>query len=604
MSDAPRPVENDPSSLVRLVRVEQVRIIVAQVRRLPIPLFTMHACDAWIAWRAGVGKAAWYWLALITVAQITRWFATARMFRHQRLTPERMLQRLSLWLCTLACIESPIIVMVFMLPKSFAQYVLTMIAVGNSAGAVTMCAGHWANYASWALIYGGGFMVAWLTRSDFEGYAIALLLLFLYVILTLFVRDEGRTLRKLVELSESLRIERDRADSERRRAEAASEAKTRFFAAANHDLRQPLHALAINAATIHALAQRSGDELLGRVAEGVRRALAESRGLLDSLLEISRLDAGAIRVEWTNQDLAAMIAQARETFLALAQERNLDFCVEIGGNPPPARTDPELLRRILHNLIGNAIKFTPSGGRIVVRVARGDHDAQRLLIEVRDTGPGIAQEEQERIFEEFYQIGNPERDRSRGLGLGLAIVRRTAQLIGAQIALESRSGEGACFTVSLPTAENAVPAVTTAVARELLPRVSQGRARNVLLIDDEPEVRESLAILLRTLGWQVNTANGIAEAENTIVRGFEPDALLVDFRLRGGTSGLDAIQHLRERECRAPAILVTGDTEPARVAAAREAGLPVLYKPVDGIQLAEALDRLIGPQQQSSNISL
>jgi signal transduction histidine kinase/ActR/RegA family two-component response regulator len=580
--------------LMQLVRTEQVRIHVEQVKRIPLPHFAMDSCVAWIAWRNGIGPIVFVWLIAITAGQLWRTVDAVRIFHQRRLSIERIQLRLSVWLCLLGALQIPMVVLVFSRPLTNAHYILTMIMVGNAAGAVSPCAGHVPSYAYWAFVYGGALAVAWLSQHTFEGAAISLLLVFLFLVLTLYVRDEGRTLRKLVELTESLRLERDRADSERQRAEAASEAKTRFFAAANHDLRQPLHALAINAATIHALAQRSGDEVLGRVSDGVRRALAESRGLLDSLLDISRLDAGAIRVEWSDQDVIPLVSQIRETFLALAEERGIALELDITDAAAPliARTDPELLRRILHNLVGNAIKFT-SEGEVTIHVGRRQAGiARQLFVAVRDTGPGIPADEQERVFEEFYQLGNPERDRSRGLGLGLAIVRRTAQLIAADIALESTPGIGSSFVVTLPAAARTLMPGATETTLSL-PDVPDGRTRRVLLIDDEPEVRDSLSILLHTLGWEVCAAAGIAEAESIFVRGFEPDALLVDFRLRGGASGLDAIRHLRERECLAPAILVTGDTEPARVAAAREAGLPVLYKPVDGMQLATALHRVI-----------
>lgn len=584
--------------LTRLVQFEQVRQSIQQVRRIPLPHFLMDCGIAWTAWRAGVAtELVGIWFVFMTIAQVTRTLHAVLMFNKQRLSEAQMLRRLAWWLTALGASHMLIISAVFAQPIGSAHYLLTMIMVGTAAGAITPAAGHFAAYVSWALVFGGALVLGWLVQGGWEGLIFAVLLSYLFGFLAFHVRDQGRALYTLMSLSESLRLERDRSEVQRQRAEAASEAKTRFFAAASHDLRQPLHALAINAATVQALAQRDADETLGRVSHGIRRALVESSSLLDSLLEVSQLDAGAVKVEWVDCDVLSVLHQVVETNLPVATKRGLDLLVRTEHEELWVHTDPDLFKRVVNNLVGNAIKFTTQGG-VTLEVLCAEHpdlpapQSRRVLVRVIDTGPGIALQEQEQVFEEFYQIGNPARDRSRGLGLGLSIVRRISKLIEAPIRLQSTPGLGCLFEISLQRAEtglarqdlNLAPASDVAFAQDEL---------HVLIIDDEVDLRESLCTLLGTLGWQAQSAACLAEAQELLDRGFQPDVLLVDFRLRDGESGLDVLAALRSQGWDIPAVLVTGDTEPSRINAARSAGVPVIYKPVDGLTLAQTMSKLV-----------
>jgi CheY-like chemotaxis protein len=381
---------------------------------------------------------------------------------------------------------------------------------------------------------------------------------------------------------------------ERARAQAANEARTRFFASASHDLRQPLHALGINAATIRALAEQNQDPRLGRVGEVIHQALNESRSLLDSLLEVSELDAGAVTPQFSTVDVVALLQTVQQTCAPIASEKSLELVCEGAGGPLLAHTDAALLKRMVMNLVGNAIKFTQTG-RITLRHASGSEPGGDVLIQVCDTGPGIEPGEQEKVFEEFYQIGNAERDRSRGLGLGLAIVRRIAALSGAKVTLLSEPGNGCVFEIHVPCANvDAVVPPMWDVDGESTWRVAlKGKGYRVLIIDDEREVREAMDTFLSVLGWWPKAVGGESEALAVMAQGWSPQAIVLDFRMRGGRSGIEVLSVLREAGCQAPAVLVTGDTAPARIQSARGAGLPLLYKPVDGLQLARSIAGLI-----------
>jgi signal transduction histidine kinase/CheY-like chemotaxis protein len=567
-------------ALASLVLTEQVRLTVEQLWRVPLPKFLVDGCMAWTAWNAGAGRRAWLWLLVMTIAQLARTAYFIYVDRKGLQSPRRLLAIHSYILLALGAWHAPLILLVFASPNVDSHYVLTTILVGNAAGAVSTAAGNLRSYVSWAVVFGGTLIFSWLVGGTLQDVVMAALLLLMFWLLTMYVRDQGKSLRKLVFLSESLRHERDRA-------QRAVEARTRFFAAASHDLRQPLTALSYNAATVRVLAQRSSDETLTQVGDGICRALAESRGLLDSLLEVSELDAGALEVVLVDADVQKMLCQVSATFLPLARERGLEL---IGPHADvialAVRTDVTLLRRAVQNLVDNAIKFTQRGTVLLEAIEGSGADAGNIVIRVTDTGSGIPINAQEHVFEEFYQVGNPERDRSRGLGLGLSIVWRIVQLINARIRMHSVPGQGTSFELLMPRADG--PAVELPVlARSAdAPVPDNGQ---VLFVDDEAEIRTALCTLLTTLGWRVRTAAGEAEALRVLTMGFSPDVLLIDFRLGAGSSGLDALQAMRQHGCVVPAILITGDTEPKRIAAARAAGIPVIYKPVDDQQLVRML---------------
>ena len=273
-------------------------------------------------------------------------------------------------------------------------------------------------------------------------------------------------------------------------------------------------------------------------------------------------------------DLDALLQHQHELLAPLARERGLGWELQLPPGPPRwAQTDPSLLRRVLSNLLTNAIKFTPSGW---VRLALFEHQGQAQIV-VQDSGPGIPVELQERVFEEFFQVGNEARDRTQGLGLGLAIVRRLVKLMGLELRLNSPPGQGCHFSLVLPL--QSPPTLSTPAAPPL------GRHR-LLVVDDEVPIRDALAQWLTMLGWSVRTAADCPEALAQISPMWQPDALVLDLRLRAGATGLDVLSALRASGCQAPAWLVTGETAPAPLRQAREAGMTVLHKPVDGLDLA------------------
>lgn len=393
------------------------------------------------------------------------------------------------------------------------------------------------------------------------------------------------------------RLEQARDDLERRIAEATAElrlkkeeaeqanvAKSRFVAAASHDLRQPMHALGL---FVDSLRDEVGSQVRARrLLEGMRSSIDAMTAMFDALLDISRLDAGVIVENRMDFPVRTVLRQIEALFTPLALERGLRFSVV--ASSAWIRSDPALLERILQNLVSNAIKHTHTGGVLVGCRRRPG----ALSIEVWDTGPGIAAEHQQDIFQEFFQLGNPERDRSKGLGLGLAIVDRIARLLNHSVRLRSMSARGSMFALEVPCGDcragGAEPAQLELIADDFA-------GACVAVIDDDAASVEAMAGLLER--WNCVVIR--ADSEEDLLRQLEarrggPDLLISDYRLRGGRTGLLAVQHIRQALGRQiPAILVTGDTAPDRLIEAHASGLELLHKPVAPGKLRQLMRLLL-----------
>lgn len=363
-------------------------------------------------------------------------------------------------------------------------------------------------------------------------------------------------------------------------AAGAIEEKTRFVASAAHDLRQPLHALGMFCATLEQRLQNTPEKPLVRNMMNAIESLEESFG---SMLDISRLDAGVVQTAPQTFPIRDIFRRLYQHFGGDAEAHEL--ALRFRATRRVVQSDPLLLERVLANLVQNALRYTKRGG---VLVAARRHPNGTAL-EVWDTGLGIPAEKLQMIFREFYQIDNPERDRGRGLGMGLAIVQRICSLLKHPLEVHSRFGRGTLFRIVVPTGDaNALNATTEA---ETLPPRKQGIIR-VLLIDDDRAIRHATRELLVPMQVDVLTAASIAEA-TALAQNAQIDMILSDWRLRGQETGIEAVRAVRAL-CGegTPAVLITGDTSPELLKLAHESGLVVLHKPLQPRQLLRLIKHL------------
>jgi signal transduction histidine kinase len=394
------------------------------------------------------------------------------------------------------------------------------------------------------------------------------------------IRDAIATSHRNAELAESLARKSAETEAALRRVEEASRAKSQFFAAASHDLRQPLHALGLFAASLRDSVRTPEN------AQRVDQVLASVDALdelFDELLDISQLDAGQVVPAPVHVPAQRIFERLARVYGPVAAHEHLDLTFR--STRAVLHTDPVLIERILGNLIGNALRYTARGGVLVgCRRRRGGWS-----IEVWDTGVGIEAADRERVFEEFVQLGNPERDRKKGLGLGLATVNRIAVLLDSPVTLTSRPGHGSVFRVRVPAGDALSVIGDCAKTDEAHFDALAGSV--VVVIDDEKAVREGMREVLGQWQCRVVDAGSAAEALAALeAAGLRPAIAVVDYRLRVGETGFAAIEALRARfGPHLPAILVSGDVGADLFQRARQAGLLLLTKPVRAARLRAAI---------------
>ncbi len=392
-----------------------------------------------------------------------------------------------------------------------------------------------------------------------------------------------------LDLIDQLRQQKDAAEHAQLAAEQANLAKSRFLAAASHDLRQPLHALGLYVSLLEETPSPSDRaDIIARI--GASSSALET--LFNALLDVSRLDAGRVEVHPRHVPLMELFERLDAAFRLQAQENGLQL--RVVPTSAVLFSDPVLVERILRNLLSNAINYTRQGKVLLGCRRRGD----TLRVDVIDTGPGIPLAEQERVFEEFHQLQNPERDRSKGLGLGLAIVRRLARLLNHRIELRSTPGHGCAFCLQLPAGD--AGQLREAPAAPLTLATTAGlQGRTVLLIDDESAILSAMQRVLSGWGCRVLCADSATQALTKISgeNAVRPDLVLSDHRLREGQNGLDAIRAVRRAlNTPLPAILISGDTAPEVLRAAADFGCPLLHKPVKPARLRAAINAVLAGQ--------
>jgi signal transduction histidine kinase len=420
-----------------------------------------------------------------------------------------------------------------------------------------------------------------------DSWTLALILVLIFGITVMLGRSYQRSFARVLTLKQrgqqllaQLHVEKAAADAARREAETANRAKTQFFAAASHDLRQPLHALGLFA---EALRHRIGaDAEVLHLVNSINSSVDALEGLFSELLDITKIDTGGVEARPENFSCEAMFARLKLHFEPTAFEKGL--ALHFHGARHFGFADPTLLERVVRNLLSNAIRYTNDGGVVVAARQRGD----KLRFEVWDTGLGIREHEQDRIFEEFYQVANdaPPLDptQRKGLGLGLAIVRRLARVLDAPLRLRSVPGRGTMFSIEIPLGSRPKPSEPVTPLRSALGLTLDRRL--IVIVEDDPAVLGGLDVLLKSWGADVAAFASFAACADWVAAAgarpaATPDLLIVDFRLESGHTGLEVIETMRDAFGRTlPAVIVTGSLMSNQEGEAHAHDFHLLLKPV------------------------
>jgi signal transduction histidine kinase/ActR/RegA family two-component response regulator len=544
-----------------------------ELRARPLTVLVVNLITVSLIWHDELQDTLAMWFVACALAQFPRWRLAGQNVGKSISDPTNVYRRLFWLTLPIAFAQASIVPLTWFHLLGVDQFVLTLVILGLCVGGVVSVPGHVHAYVAYLLAMLGCVTVAWLATGGRQGLHIGFLLVLLGVVLVGFSRRLRQQIASLVEQREKVRL--------------STEARSRFFAAANHDLRQPLQGVNMYAAALSNHLTRGNDPAAQEICAQLQRGLVQSGQLLDALLDISRLDADVLSVKPQPVHLQTLFDALREEFEPQVVGR--DFELRFGPCFPAVESDPVILQRILRNLISNAVKFTESG---FVRIGVDEvaqPSAGFVAIYIEDSGVGIAPEHLDKVFEEFYQVNNPARTRDEGLGLGLAIVRRLCDKLGHQIVLASRPGVGTVVRLQLPLAKSSAQASEMADAAVLgaLPE-------RVLVLDDEEEVAQATAQLCSSVGIDTRWTSTVAQARRIIEDGFVPQAVIADERLRSPNSsqigsGTAFCAELMQSMAPLHIIILTGETSPAAIAAIHRHGFAVVFKPARGDTLLKLL---------------
>ena len=569
------------------VRNQQIEVLFRQARIVFLPNLIAAPAVALALWDALPHAALTAWVATMYAVTAAR---SALVWMHERRS--HAIESIRRWGWTLAAMNLGSGALwgvagffFFHDAAPLGQAFVAVCLAAMTSGAVSSLSAFLPAYVMFAVPAASPLIVRslieWQAEPSSDGVTYLLLAILTLVYLVVHLVFARNTQSTLVE-SIRLRFEKldlvDELTRQKERAEAASLAKSKFLAAASHDLRQPMHALGL---FIDALRGERHGPASTRLVESITESHQAATSLLDNLLEFSKVDAGITTPALESFPVQRVLDQVRMDFSLQASAADLDLRVR----PCAAfvRSDPMLLARMLGNLVSNAIRYTEEGGIVVGCRRRAGH----LRIEVYDTGIGISPEEHRAIFREFYQVSGGRRPgKSMGMGLGLAIVAGLAQALGHPVTVASTPGKGSVFALTVPLG---VP--IAAVSEPEPPAMEELQGRMILVIDDEEDIQAAVAEVLTRWGCHALTAASGDDAVAALrEHGVRPDAMVVDYQLADGESGLDAIASVESAlGARLPAIIVTGDTRPERLREAREIGHLLLYKPLAPMRLRAAL---------------
>lgn len=565
------------------ILIEQLRLIYASMTITVVPTFPAIAVLVWTLGQGGNWSHLLAWTAVVSVTNAYSIVDARRQLARGLVVADarRLLRRLLISIFIAGLSWGALAFGALGNTTAVGSILVISVLAGVSGGSVGLFSSVFAVYVAF-IVPLVGLTVARLFQLDDPAYA-AFGVISLFYIGTLLTQSymAGRAVLAAINLRfENLALLAT-TEAAQKNAELANTAKSKFLAAASHDLRQPIHAQGL---FLEVLSRTKLDAHQTEVLASARLASQASSDMLNTLLDFSRIEAGVVEPQAAPFKLQNLLYKIENDLAPLANAKGLVY--RSRETSAVIHSDASLVEMVLRNLVSNAIRYTERGGVLVAcRLHHG-----MAVVEVWDTGIGIAPGNQQEIFREFHQLGNPERDRRKGLGLGLAIADGLAKTMGHALSLKSTHGRGSVFRLALPLSLSSVPLAAPAVHSS-----PDGLAGvRVLLIDDDEAVLSSMAQLLRAWGCRVDTADSIEHAL-ALAAQMPPDVVLSDYRLRGQQTGGQAIAALRALvRSSLPALMITGDTAPDRLRETMSSGVPLLHKPLAPGQLLKALTRLLG----------
>ncbi len=476
-----------------------------------------------------------------------------------------------------------------------SQFALTLVLAAWPAAGMSILGVHRRSYLIYLVSYFSVLISAWWYFHP-NNWLVLVGLVVIVPVLT----SASKNLSQLIDTISTLEQEKDKLleqqqtlisslESAKTEAEQANLAKSRFLAAASHDLRQPLQAISLLSGVLRSI---SIEKRVMDISTQLARASESLDTLFGSILDISRLEAGAIKPNAVDFSVDTLFVRLQSEYGARAAAKSLTFTAELTA--VRLHSDPVLFERIIRNLVENAIRYTREGGVALTLVESADG----IEVAVTDSGIGINQSEQERIFQEYYQATKTPEAQEIGMGLGLAIVRRLCDLLGFRISVRSKASSGSVFCVTIPKVLVA-ESVPSAVQKPHLNHLNLSGHR-VLVIDDDPLVREALKAALTAWGAMVSPCAALGELEALLTQSPVPSIAIIDYRLAEGPLGLEVAQQIHERVSAIKRIIMTGELllDPHLEAT----GMPILRKPVSHDQLARVLGQLIKQHEPSQTL--
>jgi len=563
------------------ILIEQLRLIYANMTITVVPTFPAIFLLVWTLGHAGNWRNLLAWTVVVSATNAYSIFDARRQLARGLVARDarRLVRRLLLSIFIAGLSWGALAYGALGHTTAVGSILVISVLAGVSGGSVGLFSPVFSVYVAF-IVPLVGLTVVRLFQLDDPAYA-AFGLISLFYVGTLITQSymAGRAVLAAINLRfENLEL-LAKTEAAQKTAEQANAAKSKFLAAASHDLRQPIHAQGL---FLEVLSRTDLNAHQTDVLGSARLASQASSDMLNTLLDFSRIEAGVVEAMPAPFNLQALLYKIENDLAPVANAKGLVY--RSRETSAIIHSDASLVEMVLRNLVSNAIRYTEHGGVLVAcRLRQG-----LAVVEVWDTGIGIAPENQFAIFQEFHQLGNPERDRRKGLGLGLAIADGLVKTMGHRLRLRSTPGRGSVFRLALPLSVRPVQALPAIAGR-----VALLAGVHVLVIDDDEAVLSAMAHLLRSWGCVVTTADSIEQA-TAQARQSPPEAVLSDYRLRGQQTGLQAIATLRSvLGSHLPALMVTGDTAPERLRETLGGGVPLLHKPVAPDQLYQTLASLL-----------